>query len=223
MPAEQTATEAASPTEASTLATAVIETAPTATGLEGATPKEGETPATTVAATETKPTEEQKPVGAPETYEAFKAPEGVELAAPVLDVFQGAARKLNMSQEQAQEFLNELAPVVAKHNSEAINAIQQKAVKQWHQESQSDKEFGGDQFEANLAVARRAMAPEIATPALKKLLNDSGLGNHPEVIRWMFRVGKHLGQDSKHITGSAQTGGAPKSATEVLWPTTAQS
>lgn len=225
MPPEQNAPEAAAaapvaaaPAATPTLATSVVEAAPSAEGLEGKAPAEGATPAPDAVAAKDKPTEDEPKVeGAPETYEAFAAPEGVELPTAVLDAFQGTARKFNLSQAQAQELLNDMAPVVAKQNSEAINALQKKAVSQWLKETQNDKEFGGENLQANLAIAHRAMTKDVATPALRKLLDDSGLGNHPEVIRWMYRVGKHMTPDNKHLTGAAQTGGE-KTVTETLWP-----
>ena len=224
MPAEQTATETTPDAVATTatLATVATEVAPDAKGPDTTVTDPAATLATNAEEAGGKPTEETPKVeGAPETYEAFAAPEGVELPTTVLDVFQGAARKLNLNQKQAQEFLNDLAPVVAKQNSKIISETHQKAVTQWLKETKADTEFGGDNLDANLAIARRAMDPKIATPALRKLLDDSGLGNHPEVIRWMYRVGKNLAPDQKHISGATQTGGE-KSPSEVLWPTQAQ-
>lgn len=231
MPPEQNAPEAApaaapavAPAAASapTLATRVApEAASSAEGLESKAPAEGETLEPAADAVKEQPTEgEPKVEGAPEAYTDFTAPEGVELPSAVLDAFKGSAKNLNLSQEKAQQLLTELAPVIAKQNSEAINALQKKAVAQWLKETSADPEFGGANLEANLAIAHRAMSKEVATPALRKLLDDSGLGNHPEVVRWMYRVGKHMVPDSKHLTGAAQTGGE-KTATEVLWPTPA--
>ena len=48
--------------------------------------------------------------GAPEKYEDFKMPEGTELDAEVSTAFQGVAKELNLSQDQAQGFLDKMAP-----------------------------------------------------------------------------------------------------------------
>ena len=220
MPPEQAAPEgtpaapAAAPAATPTLATSVAEESPSANGPDAAAAAtdvkvEGD-------ATKGEAKTEDKVEGAPETYEAFTVPEGVELPGTVLEAFQGTAKKFNLSQAQAQEFLTDMVPVIAKQNSEAINAIQKKAVAQWLKETQADPEFGGENLKANLAIASRAMSKEIATPALRKLLDDSGLGNHPEVIRWMYRVGKHMVPDSKHLTGADETG-ANKTVSERIW------
>jgi hypothetical protein len=34
-----------------------------------------------------------------------------------------------------------------------------------------------------------------ATPELRTLLNESGLGNHPEIIRAFYRAGKAISED----------------------------
>lgn len=49
--------------------------------------------------------------GAPEKYEDFKMPEGTELDAEVGAAFQGVAKELNLSQEQAQGFLDKIQPL----------------------------------------------------------------------------------------------------------------
>ncbi len=226
MPPEQPAPEAtpaapvAAPAATPSLATSVAETAPSAKGPEDAAATEVKVEDSATPADEPKK-DEPKVEGAPETYEAFTAPEGVELPTSVLEAFQGTAKKFNLSQTQAQELLNDMAPVIAKQNSEAINSLQKKAVAQWLTETKADPEFGGENLAANLAIAHRAMAKEVATPALRKLLDDSGLGNHPEVIRWMFRVGKYMAPDAKHLTGADKTGGE-KTVSERIWGPQAQ-
>lgn len=222
MPPEQNAIESApvvvEAPVATTLATEAdpIVTAPDATATDPATAKVAEETGVD-AKLETK-TEDPKADIVPETYEAFTAPEGVELPAPVLDAFQGAAKEAGLSQAKAQALLSSLAPVIAKQNKEAINTVHKQAVTQWLKDTKADTEVGGDKLNENLAVARRAMSGKIATPALKKLLDDSGLGNHPEMIRWMYRVGKHIVPDNKHVNGAGNTGGV-KTVSDHLWPT----
>lgn len=223
MPPEQNTTESTPAVVATpvvtTLATEAdpIVKAPDATATDPALPAKVVEEIGDVAKIETK-TEDLKAEGAPEAYEVFTAPEGVTLPAPVLDAFQGAAKEAGLSQAKAQALLSSLAPVIAKQNNEAINTVHKQAVTQWLKDTKADTEVGGDKLPENLAIARRAMSDKIATPALKKLLDDSGLGNHPEVIRWMFRVGKHIMPDSKLVTGAANTGGE-KTVSDTLWPT----
>ena len=132
---------------------------------------------------------EDKPQGAPERYE-FTAPEGSELDAAVTDAFAGVAKELNLTQEAAQKVVDKMAPLMAQRQAEQVQAVQ----KQWRDESTADKEFGGDKLTENLATARKAM-DAFASPALKQTLEQTGLGNHPEVIRMFVKVGKAISED----------------------------
>lgn len=132
---------------------------------------------------------EDKPQGAPERYE-FTAPEGSELDAAVTDAFAGVAKELNLTQEAAQKVVDKMAPLMAQRQAEQVQAVQ----KQWRDESTADKEFGGDKLTESLATARKAM-DAFASPALKQTLEQTGLGNHPEVIRMFVKVGKAISED----------------------------
>ena len=44
-------------------------------------------------------------------------------------------------------------------------------------------------------MASRAFA-EFSTPELQKLMDETGLGNHPELLRIFAKVGERLGEDS---------------------------
>ncbi|MFO7287648.1 MAG: protease [Gammaproteobacteria bacterium] len=131
--------------------------------------------------------------GAPESYEPFNLPEGVKLEGEDLEAFTGFAKELNLSQEQAQKLL-ERDLAVRKSIEERVNAEADAAIKGWLEAARADKEYGGERFDANIAVARKALEA-FGTPELKAMLDSSGLGNHPEAIRFMYRVGKAISED----------------------------
>lgn len=134
-----------------------------------------------------------KAEGAPENYEDFTAPEGVTFNPEVMDEFKTLAKEKNLSQEDAQKFA-ELGAKAAKAQHDAVIKQIETAQAQWAESSKTDKEFGGDNLNANLAVAKKAI-DAFGTPELTKLLNESGLGNHPEVIRAFYRAGKAISED----------------------------
>lgn len=149
-----------------------------------------------------KPASEQgKPQqGAPESYE-FKAPEGKEFSPETLGAFAEAAKESGLTQESAQKMLDKIAPAFAQRQAQAVEA----ARAQWATESQGDKEFGGAKLTENLGIAKKAL-DAFATPELRTLLDQSGLGNHPEIIRLLFRAGKAISED-RFVSGQ---GGNPK-------------
>lgn len=130
-----------------------------------------------------------KPEGAPEKYE-FKAVEGAEVGAETLAEFSEVAKDLGLSQDAAQKILDRMAPSIARRQAEAVET----ARVQWADAARADKEFGGDKLPENLAVAKKAL-DAFGTPELRTLLNESGLGNHPEVIRVLYRAGKAISED----------------------------
>jgi hypothetical protein len=120
----------------------------------------------------------------------LKNPEGMEIDGDSMSVFKQVAKDLELTQEQAQTMLEKMAPAMNARQAELMS----KARDDWRQQATTDKEFGGDQLNANLAVAKKAM-DAFGTPELTKLLNESGLGNHPEVIRVFYRAGKAISED----------------------------
>jgi len=57
---------------------------------------------------------------------------------------------------------------------------------------------------------------KFGTPELTKLLNASGMGNHPEIIRAFYRAGKAISEDS-FVGGSRAT--APVDPSKRMYPT----
>jgi hypothetical protein len=134
-------------------------------------------------------TEQAKPEGAPEKYE-FKAPEGKQLDAETIKTFSEVAKELNLTQDAAQKMLTAMSDKLGTQQAAQIESVRS----QWAESSKSDKEFGGDKITENLSVAKKAL-DTFGTAELRSLLNDSGLGNHPEVIRFMYRAGKAISED----------------------------
>lgn len=129
-------------------------------------------------------------------YEAFSLPEGVTADEEVLGEFKATAKELGLSQEGAQKLV-ELQSKVALKQQEAMRHMKT----QWAEAAKTDKEFGGEALNENLSVAKKAL-DAFASPDLRTLLNESGLGNHPEVIRHFIRVGKAISEDGRVVSGT---------------------
>ena len=164
---------------------------------------------------EEKPTEKpagEKPAApvAPEKYE-FKAPEGMEFTPSVLDAYSGVAKKAGLSQEVAQELIDTVTPAIAAAQIEQMKATH----KEWTDAATVDKEFGGEKLKENLGVARKAL-DTFGTPELRTLLDTTGFGNHPEVLRLLFRAGKAISEDTI-VRGSAAVNASPQTLAEKLY------
>lgn len=146
---------------------------------------------------------------APESYE-LQTPEGMTRDETAFAEFTAVAKEIGLTQEQAQK----LAGVqIALAQREAEQTAQ--VISDWDKASQKDAEFGGDNFTANLAIAKRGL-DAFATTELKDMLGKYGLVNNPEILRYFFRVGKAIGDDTVVRTNNANSG--EKSIAKTLYP-----
>ena len=132
----------------------------------------------------------------PEKYD-LKVPDGVTRDAAFDTEFSTLAKELKLPQAEAQR-LYDLRNKAVAAQAENIKATQAS----WLEASKADKEFGGEKLAENMSIAKKALE---LNPAIKQLLNDSRLGDHPEMIRWMYRVGKAMSED-KFVAGAPTAG-----------------
>jgi len=144
----------------------------------------------------------------PESYE-FQMPEGVEIDQDAVQEFSGLAKELKLDQANAQKVADIAVKMMAKQTEQHQNLVTS-----WTEQTKADKEFGGDRLNENLAVAKKAL-DAFGTPELRDVLNMTGLGNHPEVIRAFYRAGKAISED-RFISGSPK--GAEVDPARRLFP-----
>lgn len=126
--------------------------------------------------------------GAPDEYEDFEFSEDTAVDEEAVGQLKEIAKELNLSQADAQKF----ASMADGLSQKWAQGVQQHVLDTrigWREASQADKEFGGDALNENLAVAQQGR-DAFGTPELKQLLDDTGIGDNPEVIRYFYRVGK---------------------------------
>ncbi len=152
----------------------------------------------------------------PDTYADFAMPEGVTVDSALLTEATPLFKELGLSQDQAQKLVDFQAKQVQAGSARQVDTFNQ-LMNDWQELSKNDKEFGGDKFEESVGVARAAI-DKFGTPELKQLLEEHGVGNHPEVIRLLVKVGRLTSED---VPGS-QTAPSSKAQDRVslLYPTT---
>lgn len=161
---------------------------------EGAKVSEGE-----------KPKENEKVV--PERYD-LKLPEDSVLDAPALERIASLAKERGLSQEEAE------AAVI--DTNKRVAEVYDQQTKQWLDEVKADKEIGGEALNKNVELAKRVV-DRFGSESLKKDLNRTGLGNHPELVRFLSKIGNQMSEDVLVHPG-AQVGGA-KSVEDLFYPT----
>lgn len=149
-----------------------------------------------------------KPAVVPEKYD-LKLAEKSPLDPKHLEKIASFAKERGLSQDQAQALLDRDNQLAVEQQANWDNTQ-----KQWVNEVQADKELGGERYAQNIENAKRAL-DQFASPNLRKQLNETGLGNHPELVRVFARIGKAMADDTIIVPG--RQAGEQKSAAEVLY------
>lgn len=132
---------------------------------------------------------EEEAQGAPEKYE-WDLGEGVEVSEELAGEFEPIARELNLTNDQANKLASEMLPKVQKQMSDQWA----KQVDEWRQQAESDEEFGGAKLEGTMKEARKALDHH-GSKELTELLDQTGIGNHPALIRAFASMGRSLKED----------------------------
>lgn len=162
---------------------------------------------------------------APDAYADFTAPEGIVLDPEITTEFATAAKALNLNQEKAQQLVDLGAKMIQKQ-MDGIFAAHEQRKESWLEAAKNDPEIGADvklwnpedKESTGKSIALRAFNSIAATvPGIKQMVDELGIGNHPEFIRVFYRLGQNMREDTFEIPGS---GGQGESATiaKTLWP-----
>jgi hypothetical protein len=178
-----------------------------------------ETVVTTEETVEEKPTDGEgksdkvEKDGAPEAYEDFKMPEGFEVDENLLGEAKPIFKELNLNQDQAQRLVDFQAKYMAQL-AEAQNKAWNDTIDGWRTAAKDDKEIGGVAFKENVALAREAIKA-YGNDEFKNMLNVTGTGDNPEMIRFLYKIGKAV-SDDKVLQGQGPAAG--KTAAQILYP-----
>ena len=141
----------------------------------------------------------------------FKVPEGVDLDQASLDEFKTVLKDKTLTDPQRAQKIVDLA---AKREVDRANAFA-KQVEDWGTQVKADPELGKPE---NLATAKKTI-DTFGTPELRDLLNSTGMGNHPEVIRMALKIGKAISEDT-FVAGRTGNTPPPRDAAAVLYGNT---
>jgi hypothetical protein len=108
-----------------------------------------------------------------------------------LDGFREFAHETGLSQEQADSILGLYNNIQEEENSDYVQQMEDMKIQT---QINLQREWGRN-YDGKLDYAKRAYG-QFGTPELSKLMDESGMGNHPEVIRAFSKVGEMLGEDS---------------------------
>jgi len=143
-----------------------------------------------------------KPALTAASYADLKTPQDLPLApAAGLESFKGLFAELGIAPAAAQKLVDLQAGLIRSQSEEARQNAETTA-RAWANTAATDREYGGSDFARNAGLARQALQA-FATPDLVGLLDQTGLGNHPELIRAFYRVGKAMQEDGRIAAAAA--------------------
>ena len=222
-PTPTSETSAATPTADATPVVTATETPAAAPVAAPAPGTEGQTALGGATAT----TEGEKPAGeaeaaaavVPEAYE-LAMPEGIPLDAAALETATPVFKELGLTNEQA----NKLVPVAMKYAESIAKGVNDQVQtqiaaerKSWLDTAKADPEIGGPNWDKTMSGAAAALDRfgfKEGSP-FRQLLNDSGLGNHPDMIRAWSRVNAATGEGS-FVRGDGSAA-VPKTDAEIFY------
>ena len=147
----------------------------------------------------------------PDGY-AFTFAKEVSVDTALLGAFKPAAHKLGITQAQAQgmaDFYAEHAAAAAAETSRRQGEALRQAVDGWEAEIKAMPGYAGMRTDAQRALA------QYGSPELFQVIDDTLIGSHPAMFRFMAAVGKALAEPAARGRGSA---GGPLTAEKIFYP-----
>ena len=164
--------------------------------------------------------EDNKLFGKPESgydYKEVQLPQGWELNKETAEQLNGLAGELNLSQRGADR----LMAIAVEHTKQIQTKLEQAytqaneaKIQSYKEALTGDKEIGGAKLDDTLKVANVAYE-KFASQEVQKVLNETGLSFHPEVVKMFHTIGKQMKNDEIFDAGNPP--GLEKSRADILY------
>lgn len=131
----------------------------------------------------------------------FEVPQGTEIdvgSMPVRALGDAAAQQ-GLSNEQAQQVLNQVGPAFTQHYQQ----LHQQMMEQWAEDTRNDPHIGGTRLQQSLTEAKQAFATFDPDGQALEVLTQWGLVNHPAILRFAQRARSAV-SDGRFIAGTAK-------------------
>jgi hypothetical protein len=155
-------------------------------------------------------------LGTPETADGYdlKVPEGMEgYSQELSDWFRSAAHDAKLPAHMAQRLHDGFVQrAIEQSHSQVLDT--QRQIEDWNAEIR--REYG-TAYEDKIGLAKRAVRA-FGSDQLINILDTTGLGNHPDMIRTFARIGGELssGAQFKEAESSGRFGMTPADAQEAI-------
>lgn len=133
--------------------------------------------------------------------------DGIQIAQEDFDSLQQTFQEqgLDLNQETAQKLVDFEQQRMQKMMQSQQEQHQQR-IRDWEQQTRTDEELGGDSFDENQVAAQEAFNA-LASPELKELFEQTGIGNHPEVFRLFHKLAPMVREERPGLQGQSANKG----------------
>lgn len=163
---------------------------------------------------------------APDAYdfEGIELPEGMEFDKEAFDALEPVLREMNMPQESANAlvkgYTEKLVPLIEQRAMQQVDDQGDELRANLARQLQVDPEVGGKHLTESKAMAAKALAHALPNAtdreAFNTFMNESGLGNHPMLMRVIAAFGRNLSEASTPAASGAEAG--EPSIADIFYP-----
>lgn len=176
------------------------------TSVLGENGEEGESTETKTADEGGEGKEEEPESKAPSEYADFDIPKGIPIDSETLDKAKEVFKKLDLTQEQAQE----LVSLQAEQAKAQLDFVEQQT-QEWLAEVKSNPDH------KTMVANAKFVLKEFGNDETIKYIVESPIGNNPGVIKFLAAIGRKL-NDLGIRDGTGGDSNKPKTREEVLYP-----
>ena len=144
---------------------------------------------------------------------SLKAIENTKLSDADVKRIEAFAKDRGLSNEAANELMKKESELVDRYAQDQQSKFED-VQKDWVENIKGDKEFGGERFAETAELSKRA-AERFLSKDFRNILEESGWGNHPELVKGFARIGRAMENDTFiHGESDAKSG---KSMEEIFY------
>ena len=155
--------------------------------------------------------------GVPETYDFGEAADG-ELDQEIMAAMTPIFKEAGLTQEQASKLVDAYSEVENGRNGDDTFDAR---VESWNKSLKEDSDFGGDQFAENSGQVSQfiqATLPDGIKDEFLGVMNDTGLGSHPAVVKYIHALSKKFPTMEDSPSRGQAGGQRPKSTEDRMYP-----
>lgn len=166
----------------------------------------------------------------PPTYDAFVLPEGIQLETDKVTEFTGLLAELEVSgkadhiavqafgQKAVEFYVNEMKKVLDDQTKQQLTSWERQR-NDWKEAFLKDPDIGGERFQSTVDSALNFIRTHGGTAEqqteFRNIMETSGLGNHPAMIRILAKAGSAMSEGAQ--LSASRPVSAPKSKVTTMY------